>query len=66
MNYADKIGVPYVVFLGEDEAASGQVTCKDMVTGEQTTTDFDAALARIQGGLAARRQGTVILESGEN
>ena len=52
--------------LYRDEAASGQVTCKDMATGEQTTTDFDAALARIQRGLAERSQGAVILESGEN
>lgn len=35
-NYADKTKIPYVLFLGEDEVASGVVTCKDMVTGEQT------------------------------
>ena len=62
MNYADKTGVPYVVFLGEDEVASGQVTCKDMVTGEQTTADFDAALERMRAGLRERNQGSVIVE----
>ena len=36
MNYADKLGIPYVVFLGEDEIAAGVVACKDMASGEQT------------------------------
>jgi histidyl-tRNA synthetase len=35
--YADKLGVPFVVFLGEDEIAAGKITVKDMTTGEQTT-----------------------------
>ena len=62
MNYADRIGVPYVVFLGEDEVKNGVVACKDMASGEQTTLDFDATLARIRSGLAQREQGTVIVE----
>ena len=62
MSYADKIGVPYVVFLGEDEVASGVVACKDMVSGEQTKLDFSATLERIQQGLAARQAGTPIRE----
>ena len=35
MSYADKLGVPYVIFLGEDEIKQGKVTLKDMRTGEQ-------------------------------
>ena len=35
MNYADKLGVPFVLFLGEDEINAGVVTCKNMLTGEQ-------------------------------
>ena len=62
MNYADKLGVPYVVFLGDDEIAAGLVACKDMTSGEQTTLPFDATLSRIQEGLSQRNQGTVILE----
>ena len=61
MNYADKVGVPYVVFLGEDEIRSGAVACKDMSTGEQTTLPFPDTLGRIQAGLAARDSGKVIL-----
>ena len=62
MSYADKLGVPYVVFLGEEEVAAGVVACKDMASGEQTKMDFSATLARIQQGLAARRAGAPIRE----
>ena len=62
MNYADKTGVPYVLFLGEDEIKAGVIACKDMTSGEQTTLPFDETLARIQAGLAQRNKGTVILE----
>ena len=62
MNYADKLGVPYVVFLGDDEIAAGLVACKDMTSGEQTKLPFDATLSRIQEGLDQRNQGKVILE----
>ncbi len=62
MNYADKIGVPYVIFLGGDEIAAGVVACKDMKTGEQTKLGFDETLALIQSGLAEKNKGAVILE----
>ena len=62
MNYADKLGVPYVVFLGDDEIAAGLEACKDMTSGEQTKLPFDATLSRIQEGLSQRNQGKVILE----
>ncbi len=62
MNYADKLAIPYVVFLGDDEIAGGVVTCKDMATGEQTTATLDETLARIREGLAAKNAGCVILE----
>lgn len=62
MNYADKLGVHYVVFLGDDEIAAGLVACKDMTSGEQTKLPFNATLSRIQEGLSQRNQGKVILE----
>ena len=62
MNYADKIGVPYVIFLGDDEIAAGVVACKDMATGEQTKLGFDETLALIEKGLAEKNKGAVILE----
>ncbi|MBE6989706.1 MAG: histidine--tRNA ligase [Ruminococcaceae bacterium] len=62
MAYADRQGIPYVIFLGEDEIARSVVTCKDMLSGEQTTLDFDGTLARIRSGLAAKNAGAVIRE----
>ena len=62
MNYADKTGVPYVVFLGEDEVKNNVIACKDMTSGEQTTLDFAATLARVRDGLAERNKGKVIVE----
>ena len=62
MNYADKLGIPYVVFLGEDEINAGLISCKDMASGEQTKLDYGQTLSRIQAGLAQKRGGTVIRE----
>ena len=62
MNYADRQGIPYVIFLGDDEVAKGLVACKDMASGQQTTLPFDETLARIRAGLAEKNTGAVILE----
>lgn len=58
--YADKLGIPYVIFLGEDEIKEGVVACKDMATGEQTKLDPKATIYRIKAGLDARNRGFVI------
>ena len=62
ISYADKLGIPYVIFLGEDEINAGVVACKDMATGEQTKLDAAATVYRIKAGLAEREKGTVIVE----
>ena len=36
MEYANKIGVPYLVIIGEEEAQSKLYAVKNMVTGEQS------------------------------
>lgn len=61
MNYADKTGVPFVVFLGEDEVKDGVVACKDMDSGEQTKLGFEETLDRVQKLLEIKNQGKVIL-----
>lgn len=35
LDYANKLSIPYVIFLGEDEISTGRLTLKDMRTGEQ-------------------------------
>lgn len=60
MNYADRLAIPYVVFLGDDEIAAKTVTCKDMQTGEQTSLSEAATIERIKAGLAGKSAGRVI------
>ena len=37
IGYADKLGIPFAVFLGEDEISGGTVSLKNMKTGEQSS-----------------------------
>ena len=60
MNYADKIGVPFVAFLGEDEVANSVVSLKDMVSGDQEKVALSEALGWLKERLAKRNQGPVI------
>lgn len=65
MSYADKIGVPYVIFLGEDEINQGVAAVKDMRTGEQVKLSSTEAVFYILNGVTACNQGTPILDKGE-
>ena len=60
--YADKLGIPYVIFLGEDEINAGVVACKDMKSGEQTKLNTQETIDRIKAGLAELEKGSVIVE----
>ena len=60
MTYADRIGVPYAIFLGEDEINAGKCSVKDMRTGEQVQLAPADAAAHIKAGLASA--GPIILE----
>ena len=62
MSYADRLGVPYVIFLGDDEIAAGLVACKDMASGEQTKLSADDTLALIRKGIDEKNSGKVIVE----
>jgi len=61
ISYADKLAIPYVIFLGEDEIRTGALACKDMKTGEQTKLGADETAALILSGLAEKNRGAVIL-----
>ena len=61
MSYADKLGVPFAVLLGEDEIAAGQCSVKDMRTGEQLRLTAEEAAEHIRKALA-EADGPVILE----
>ena len=62
IGYADKLGIPYVIFLGEDEIRENVIAVKDMDSGEQVKVFTDEAIARIRDGLAAKNQGKVICD----
>ena len=62
MSYADKIGVPFAVFIGEDEVREGLLSVKDMQTGEQVKLSPDEAAAHIAAKVAERNAGSVIRE----
>ena len=61
MSYADKLGVPYAVLLGEDELTAGKCSVKDMRTGQQVTVAPQEAAELILQGLA-NANGPLILE----
>ena len=44
MNYANRINVPYVVIIGDDEIANGKIALKDFTTGEQVICTTDEAV----------------------
>jgi len=55
MNYADKLKVPFVAFLGEDEVQNGVVSLKDMTSGEQTKVPLTEAPTWLEARLTAGR-----------
>ena len=65
MNYADKLGVPYVIFLGDDEIKQDKVSLKDMRSGEQELIPTGDAVGRIVAAMGASDAATPILDKGE-
>ena len=62
IGYAAKLGIPYAVFLGEDEIAQGVVSCKDLAAGQQQTLPVEQLIPQLKAALVARSSGTVIRE----
>ena len=62
MNYANKIGVPFVLFLGEDEIKSGRISCKNMVTGKQVKRSREQAVELILRELKRQQAKAIICE----
>ena len=63
IGYADKLGIPFVIFLGEDEIAQNVCALKNMVTGEQEAVTQAAALETIRAEIARRTAGAILRES---
>jgi histidyl-tRNA synthetase len=61
MGYADKLGIPFVAFLGEDEIAQGKIYLKNMQSGEQQLLSLEEAVRLVQEDLRVRDNGKLIL-----
>ncbi len=62
MSYADKLGIPYVVLIGEDEISENVVAVKNMASGEQKKLSFADAAALIKKDMDERALAAVIKE----
>ena len=60
MSFADKIGVPFAVLLGDDEIAGGKCSVKDMRSGAQQLLTAEEAARLIKENLS--NNGPLILE----
>ena len=62
MSYADKLKVPFVVLVGEDEINEGVLSVKNMQTGEQVKLSPADAAEHIAAVIKERNSGAVIKE----
>ena len=62
IGYADKLGIPFVIFLGEDEVAQHVCALKNMATGVQEAVTSAAALEAIRAEIARRSAGAILRE----
>ena len=61
MGYADKLGIPFVAFLGEDEIAQNKISLKNMQTGEQQLLTLTEAANVVLEDMRIRGNGKLIL-----
>ena len=61
VGYADKLGIPFVVFLGEDEISNGTITVKELSSGSQTTAAPGILTAGLCEKIKELRSGTPIV-----
>ena len=60
MGYADKLGIPFAAFLGEDEIAAGKISLKNMQSGEQQLLTLTEAANVILEDMRVRGNGKLI------
>jgi histidyl-tRNA synthetase len=51
-SYADKLGIPYVIVVGEDEVKSGLYKLKNMATGEQSDMTVEQIIQCLKSELS--------------
>ena len=63
LSYADKLGIPFAVFVGEDEIAAGEVSLKNLASGEQIRCTVAQAAEIVAAEVARRNAGSLIREA---
>ncbi len=63
MAYADRLGIPFAVILGEDEIAEGVVSLKDMISGGQVKLTAPDAAARIRAAAEDMKKSAIVREN---
>ena len=62
IGYADKLGIPFVIFLGEDEVVQHVCALKNMATGVQEAVTSADALETIRAEITRRSAGAILRE----
>ena len=60
IGYADKLSIPFAIFLGEDELAQNKVALKNLSTGEQQVVVLEDAIQIIKEALSKKETQTII------
>lgn len=63
ITYADKLSIPYVIFIGEDEINNNTISLKELATGNQINSNFDDILNNIKTGILKYKNEKVIIEN---
>jgi len=48
LSYANKLGIPYVVIIGEEEISSNLLTLKNMSSGEQFSLSLEEVISKVR------------------
>lgn len=62
LSYADKLGIPFAIIIGEDELEAGVVAVKNLTTGEQHLKPAELAAYEIKAALKMRDALNIIKE----
>jgi histidyl-tRNA synthetase len=49
LTYANKLGIPYALLIGEEEIETNILTVKDMITGDQYKMSVEEVVKKVQG-----------------
>ncbi len=60
IGYADKLRIPFALFLGEEEIANHQVSLKNMQTGEQQTLPLEQAAEKVLSFIESAKSARII------